>query len=76
MITSHHILQIYSLIILRFYATKFDLLTALENKLKHKYVPYRNVELTVSQLCILVTPHWNTSLSESRNVALFSSSSG
>lgn len=46
------------------------------NKLKHKYVPYRNVELTVSQLCILVTPHWNTSLSESRNVALLSSSSG
>lgn len=46
------------------------------NKLKHKYIPYRNVDRTVSQLCILVTPHWNTSLSDSRNVALFSSNSG
>jgi hypothetical protein len=46
------------------------------NKWEHKYVPYRNVERTVSQLCTLVTPHWNTSLRDSRNVALFSSSSG
>jgi hypothetical protein len=39
-------------------------------------MPHSKAVHTVSWFCILVTPHWNTSVSESRKVALFCSNSG